>query len=62
MDELVTWKQLTGDRWLSDALTECDERGWDALSLAAKELTQLFPNIQAKAFTLLDVDPTSCSQ
>ncbi len=31
MDELVTWKQLTGDRRLSDALAECDERGWDAL-------------------------------
>jgi hypothetical protein len=30
--------------------------------LAAKELTRLFPNIQAKAFTLLDVDPTSCTQ
>jgi hypothetical protein len=62
IDELVTWKQLTGDRRLSDALAECDERGWDALSLAAKELTRLFPNIQAKAFTLREVDPTSCSQ
>ena len=30
--------------------------------MAAKELTRLFPNIQANAFTLLDVDPTSCSQ
>jgi hypothetical protein len=27
IDELVTWKQLTGDRRLSDALAECDERG-----------------------------------
>jgi hypothetical protein len=27
MDELVTWKQLTWDRRLSDALAECDERG-----------------------------------
>ena len=43
IDELVTWKQLTGDRRLSDALAECDERGWDALSLAPKELTRLFP-------------------
>jgi hypothetical protein len=58
MDELVTWKQLTGDRRLSDALAECDERGWDALSLAAKEADPALP----KAFTLLDVDPTSCGQ
>jgi hypothetical protein len=27
MDELVTWKQLTGDRRLSDALAECDSGG-----------------------------------
>jgi len=43
IDELVTWKQLTGDRRLSDALAECDARGWDALPLAPKELTRLFP-------------------
>jgi hypothetical protein len=42
---LVTWKQLTGDRWLADALAECDERGWDALPLAAKELHHLFPEL-----------------
>jgi hypothetical protein len=34
IDELVTWKQLTGDRRLSDALAECDAKGWNALSLA----------------------------
>jgi len=34
VDELVTWKQLTGDRRLSDALADCDARGWDALPLA----------------------------
>jgi hypothetical protein len=45
IDELVTWKQLTGDRRLSDALAECDERGWGALPLAAKELTRLFPDL-----------------
>ena len=45
VDELVTWKQLTGDRRLSDALAECDERGWDALPLAAKEMTRLFPRL-----------------
>jgi hypothetical protein len=45
IDELVTWKQLTGDRRLSDALAECDERGWGALPLAAKELTCLFPDL-----------------
>jgi hypothetical protein len=27
IDELVTWRQLTGDRRLSDALAECDARG-----------------------------------
>jgi hypothetical protein len=42
IDELVTWKQLTGDRRLSEALAECDARGWDALPLAAKELARLF--------------------
>jgi hypothetical protein len=43
--ELVTWKQFTGDRRLSDALAECDERGWDALPLAAKQLRRLFPKL-----------------
>jgi broad specificity phosphatase PhoE len=43
----VTWKQLIGDRRLADALAECDERGWDALPLAAKELSRLFPNLWA---------------
>jgi hypothetical protein len=45
VDELVTWKQLTGDRRLSDALAECDEKGWDALPLAAKEMSRLFPTL-----------------
>jgi hypothetical protein len=43
VDELLTWKQLIGDRRLSDALAECDEQGWDALPLAAKEMSRLFP-------------------
>jgi hypothetical protein len=43
VDELVTWAQLRGDRRLIDALAECDERGWNALPLAAQELTRLFP-------------------
>jgi broad specificity phosphatase PhoE len=47
IDELVTWKQLIGDRRLADALAECDERGWDALPLAAKELSRLFPDLWA---------------
>ena len=47
VDELVTWKQLAGDRRLSDALAKCDERGWDALPLAAKEMSRLFPNLWA---------------
>ena len=45
VDELVTWTELIGDRRLGDALAECDARGWDALSLAAKELTRLFPQL-----------------
>src|SRR5207245_677450 len=45
VDELVTWKQLTGDRRLSDALVGCDARGLDALPLAPKELTRLFPTL-----------------
>ena len=45
VDELVTWKQLIGDRRLSDSLAQCDERGWDALPLAPKELTRLFPEL-----------------
>jgi hypothetical protein len=45
IDELVTWAQLRGDRRLSDALAECDATGWDALPLAAKELTRLFPTL-----------------
>jgi hypothetical protein len=47
VDELVTWKQLTGDRRLSDALAECDERGCDALPLAARQLHRLFPKLWA---------------
>jgi hypothetical protein len=43
VDELVTWKQLIGDRRLSDALAECDAKGWDALPLAPWELSRLFP-------------------
>jgi len=43
IDELVTWKQLTGDRRLSDALAECGARGWDALPLAPRESAKLFP-------------------
>ena len=39
------WKELTGDRRLGDALAECDAESWDALPLAAKELTRLFPNL-----------------
>ena len=45
VDELVTWKQLTGDRRLIDALAACDARRWDTLPLAPKELTRLFPTL-----------------
>ena len=45
--ELITWRQLAGDPRLSDALAECDGRGWDALPLAAKEMSRLYPNLWA---------------
>ena len=45
MDELLTWKQLIGDRRLSDALAECDARGWDALPLAPRQFSRLFPDL-----------------
>jgi hypothetical protein len=45
VDELVTRRQLTGDRRLSDAPAECDARGRDALPLAARDLLRLFPNL-----------------
>jgi hypothetical protein len=47
VDELLTWKPLIGDRRLSDALAECDELGWDALPLTAKEMSRLFPHLWA---------------
>jgi hypothetical protein len=43
IDEPVTWKQLTGNRRLSDALAEYNARDWDALPLGPKQLTRLFP-------------------
>lgn len=49
IDEPVTWKQLTGDRRLSDALAEWDAKGWDALPLAPKELSRLFPALRQTA-------------
>ena len=49
IDEPATWKQLTGDRRLSDALAEWDAKGWDALPLAPKELSRLFPALRQTA-------------
>jgi hypothetical protein len=49
IDEPVTWKQLTGDRRLSDALAEWDAKGWDALPLAPKELSPPFPALRQTA-------------
>jgi hypothetical protein len=57
VDELVTWAQLTGDRRWSDALAECDARGWDALPLASKEMSRLFPNLWSKALVRHAADP-----
>ena len=48
VDELVTWRQLTGDGRLLKALETCEENGWEALPLAAKELTRLFRSYGAQ--------------
>ena len=45
VDELVTWRELVGDSRLADALAACEEQGWDALPLAAKQLHRLFPEL-----------------
>jgi hypothetical protein len=45
VDELVTWRALIGDSRLAQALEGCEENGWDALPLAAKELHRLFPEL-----------------
>ena len=45
VDELVTWRELAGDGRLLKALETCEEKGWEALPLAAKELTRLFPEL-----------------
>jgi hypothetical protein len=47
IDQLMTWKQLTGDRRWSHALAECVDQEWDALPLAAKEMSRLFPSLWA---------------
>jgi hypothetical protein len=47
VDELLTSKQLIGDRRLSDALAEYDEQGWEALPLAAKQMSRLLPHLRA---------------
>src|SRR5215470_12050502 len=41
VDALVTWRELVGDGRLAQALEACEENGWEALPLAAKELTRL---------------------
>jgi len=45
VDELVTWRALVGDGRLAQALEACEENGWEALPLAAKELARLFPEL-----------------
>ena len=34
-----------GDGRLAQALEQCEENGWEALPLAAKELTRLYPDL-----------------
>jgi len=45
VDEIVTWRKLVGDSRLVRALEVCEESGWDALPLSAKELHRLFPDL-----------------
>lgn len=45
VDELVTWRKLVGDNRFASALAACEEKGWEALPLAAKELNRLFPEL-----------------
>jgi hypothetical protein len=45
VDELGTWRELVGDGRLAQALEAREEKGWEALPLAAKELTRLFPGV-----------------
>jgi hypothetical protein len=45
VDEVVTWRKLVGDGRLAEALEMCEENGWDALPLAPRELTRLFPEL-----------------
>jgi hypothetical protein len=49
VDKLVTWGELVGDSRLSDALEACEEQRWDALPLAPKELSRLFPELWSSA-------------
>jgi hypothetical protein len=41
----VTWRELVGDGQLAKAMEMCEETGWEALPLAPKELTRLFPGL-----------------
>jgi hypothetical protein len=41
----VTWHQFLRDGRLAQALGACEENGWEALPLASKELTRLFPEL-----------------
>jgi len=43
--KFATEAEAEADRRLSDALAECDARGCDALPLAPKELSRLFPHL-----------------
>jgi hypothetical protein len=45
VDDLITWRQLVGDGRLTEALTLCEEKRWDALPLVPGELARLFPEL-----------------
>jgi hypothetical protein len=57
VDELVTWRELVGDGRLARALEACEENGWEALPLAPKKLSELFPDLWKAAERWLGNNP-----
>ena len=45
VDELVTWRELTGDDRLAEASALCEQKGRDALPVAPESMTELFPEL-----------------
>jgi len=45
VNDLITWRQLVGDGRLTEALTLCEEEGWDVFPLVPAELARLFSEL-----------------